>query len=469
MSETEQNTLARQAEADSRSSQAHDQAEGRCTAPASACIAASRAREFLVDRPLLSPAALEKKHRLENDPSSRADHMAYLPGMEQIDSAIKDQVLAAMDSFDPARYTERDVRRALDARVCSVEDFKALLSPAAAPFLEEMARRAEEITRRHFGNTVYIFTPLYIANYCQNYCVYCGFNCYNQIRRKQLSMEEIEHEMSVIAQTGMEEILILTGESRAHSSLEYIGEAVKIARRYFRNIGVEIYPVNTDEYTYLHECGVDYVTVFQETYNPEAYEQLHLLGHKRVWPYRFDAQERALRGGMRGVAMSALLGLDDFRKDALATGLHAYLLNRAYPHAELSLSCPRLRPITNNAEINPHDVGEQELCQILCAYRIFLPFAGITVSSRESARFRNGIVKICATKVSAGVSTGVGDHETKYDGLDASGSPAESAQNEDSAEGDEQFEIDDARTIFQMCEDMKANGLQPVLNDYIYV
>ena len=469
MSETEQNTLARQAEADSRSSQAHDQAEGRCTAPASACIAASRAREFLVDSPLLSPAALEKKHRLENDPSSRADHMAYLPGMEQIDSSIKDQVLAAMNSFDPAGYTERDVRRALDARVCSVEDFKALLSPAAAPFLEEMARRAEEITRRHFGNTVYIFTPLYIANYCQNYCVYCGFNCYNQIRRKQLSMEEIEHEMSVIAQTGMEEILILTGESRAHSSLEYIGEAVKIARRYFRNIGVEIYPVNTDEYAYLHECGVDYVTVFQETYNPEAYEQLHLLGHKRVWPYRFDAQERALRGGMRGVAMSALLGLDDFRKDALATGLHAYLLNRAYPHAELSLSCPRLRPITNNAEINPHDVGEQELCQILCAYRIFLPFAGITVSSRESARFRNGIVKICATKVSAGVSTGVGDHETKYDSLDASGSPAESAQNEASAEGDEQFEIDDARTILQMCEDMKANGLQPVLNDYIYV
>ena len=422
-----------------------------------------------MDSPLLSPAALEKKHRLENDPASRADHMAYLPGMEQIDSSIKDQVLAAMNSFDPAGYTERDVRRALDARVCSVEDFKALLSPAAAPFLEEMARRAEEITRRHFGNTVYIFTPLYIANYCQNYCVYCGFNCYNQIRRKQLSTEEIEHEMSVIAQTGMEEILILTGESRAHSSLEYIGEAVKIARRYFRNIGVEIYPVNTDEYAYLHECGVDYVTVFQETYNPEAYEQLHLLGHKRVWPYRFDAQERALRGGMRGVAMSALLGLDDFRKDALATGLHAYLLNRAYPHAELSLSCPRLRPITNNAEINPHYVGEQELCQILCAYRIFLPFAGITVSSRESARFRNGIVKICATKVSAGVSTGVGDHETKYDGLDASGSPAESAQNEDSAEGDEQFEIDDARTIFQMCEDMKANGLQPVLNDYIYV
>ena len=172
-----------------------------------------------------------------------------------------------------------------------------------------MARRAELETRKHFGNTVYIFTPLYIANFCQNYCIYCGFNCYNNIHRKKLTMEEIEHEVQVIAATGMEEILILTGESRKYSDLEYIGKAVKIARKYFKNIGIEIYPVNTDEYAYLHECGVDYVTVFQETYNSDKYETLHLLGHKRIWPYRFDAQERALRGGMRGVSFSALLGL----------------------------------------------------------------------------------------------------------------------------------------------------------------
>lgn len=420
----------------------------------------TRTERFVVDNPSLSAAAQEKKRRLEQDPSSRTDHMAYLPGMERIDSPIKERVLEAVKSFDPLAYTAEDVRRALDARVCTIEGFKALLSPAAAPFLEEMARRAEEITRRHFGNTVYIFTPLYLANYCQNYCVYCGFNCYNDIRRKKLSLEEAEREMRVIAETGMEEVLLLTGESRAHADLEYIGEAAKIARRYFRNIGVEIYPVNTDEYAYLHECGVDYVTVFQETYNPEAYEELHLLGQKRCWPYRFDAQERALRGGMRGVALSALLGLDDFRQDALATGLHAWLLNRAYPHAELSLSCPRLRPIAGNAAIGPQDVGEQELCQILCAYRIFLPFAGITVSSRESAQFRNGIVKICATKVSAGVSTGVGDHEEKY----------EEARTEAASEsGEEQFEIDDARSIAEMCADMKAGGLQPVLNDYVYV
>lgn len=263
--------------------------------------------------------------------------------------------------------------------------------------------------------------------------------------------------MEVIAKTGMEEILILTGESRAYSDVTYIGEAVKIAKKYFKNIGIEIYPVNVDEYQYLHECGVDYVTVFQETYNTEKYETLHLLGHKRVWPYRFDAQERALMGGMRGAGFSALLGLDDFRKDALATALHVYYINRKYPHAELSLSCPRLRPIVNNDKINPRDVGEKELCQVLCVYRIFLPFAGITVSSRESAAFRNGIAKICATKVSAGVSTGIGDHEEKYEG------------KEEADVGDEQFEINDNRSFAAMYQDMEQGGLQPVLNDYIYV
>lgn len=209
----------------------------------------------------------------------------------------------------------------------------------------------------------------------------------------QLNMEQIAHEMKVIADSGMEEILILTGESRAKSDVKYIGEACKLARKYFRMVGLEIYPVNTNEYRYLHECGADYVTVFQETYDSDKYETLHLMGHKRVWPYRFEAQERALMAGMRGAGFSALLGLSDFRKDALASALHVYYLQRKYPQAELSLSCPRLRPIINNDKINPLDVGEKQLCQVLCAYRIFLPFVGITVSSRESEIFRNGIVK----------------------------------------------------------------------------
>ena len=414
--------------------------------------------QFFVDSQALSPAALEKKHRLEQDPTARKSHMEYLPGMEVLDSDLKDRVLAEMGSYDYTRYTAADVKAALEHTTCSLEDFKALLSPAAAPFLEEIARKAHGETQRHFGNTVYLFTPLYIANYCENYCVYCGFNCYNHIQRMKLTMEQIQHEMEIIAQSGMEEILILTGESRAQSDVAYIGEACKLARKYFRMVGLEIYPVNTEEYRYLHQCGADYVTVFQETYDTDKYEQLHLLGHKRVWPYRFDAQERALRGGMRGVAFSALLGLSDFRKDALATGLHAYLLQRKYPAVEISLSCPRLRPIVNNDKINPLDVGERELCQVLCAYRLFLPFAGITVSSRESARFRDGIVKIAATKVSAGVSTGIGDHEEKYTG-----------KSTGAQQGDEQFEIADGRRFAQMYHDMDGEGLQPVLNDYLYV
>lgn len=414
--------------------------------------------QFFVDSEFLSPEALKRKHELETNPASRKNHMEYMPGMEIIKSDIRETVMAHVEEYDYDKYTARDVRAALDHETCSVEDFKALLSSAAAPFLEEMAQKARIETGKHFGNTVYLFTPLYIANYCENYCVYCGFNCYNHINRMKLNMEQIEKEMQVIADSGMEEILILTGESRAMSDVKYIGEACKLARKYFRMVGVEIYPVNTDEYRYLHECGVDYVTVFQETYDNVKYETLHLMGHKRVWPYRFDAQERALRGGMRGVAFSALLGLSDFRKDALASALHVYYLQRKYPHAEMSLSCPRLRPIINNDKINPLDVGEKELCQVLCAYRIFMPFVGITVSSRESKSFRDGIVKIAATKVSAGVSTGIGDHESKYTGKEAEG-----------AEGDEQFEINDERSFETMYEDMSEEGLQPVLNDYLYV
>lgn len=414
--------------------------------------------QFFIDAKHLSPEALARKHQLETDPSSRKNHMEYLPGMEQISSDICQKVIAQMERFDYTRYTAREVKAALEHETCSLEDFQALLSPAAEPFLEQMAQRARQETSKHFGNTVYLFTPLYIANYCENYCVYCGFNCYNHINRMKLSLEQIEQEMKIIADSGMEEILILTGESRAQSDVHYIGEACKLARKYFRLVGIEIYPVNTDEYRYLHQCGVDYVTVFQETYDADKYETLHLLGHKRVWPYRFDAQERALRGGMRGVAFSALLGLSDFRKDALASALHVYYLQRKYPHAEMSLSCPRLRPIINNEKINPLDVHEKQLCQIICAYRIFLPFVGITVSSRESARFRDGIIKIAATKVSAGVSTGIGDHEQKYKGKET-----------DSLQGDEQFEIDDQRSLRKMYQDITEEGLQPVLNDYLYV
>ena len=246
--------------------------------------------------------------------------------------------------------------------------------------------------------------------------------------------------------------MILTGESRAKSTVEYIGNACKIARKYFKVIGLEIYPVNSDEYAYLHECGADYVTVFQETYNSDKYETLHLAGHKRIFPYRVNAQERALKGGMRGVGFGALLGLDDFRKDAFATGYHADLLQRKYPHAEIAFSCPRLRPIINNDRINPMDVHETQLLQVVCAYRLFMPFASITVSTRECARVRDNLVQIAATKISAGVSTGIGSHAKDIED-----------------KGDDQFEISDGRSVDEIYNDLLKVGMQPVMSDYIYV
>ncbi|MBF1136116.1 MAG: 2-iminoacetate synthase ThiH [[Eubacterium] sulci] len=387
----------------------------------------------------------------EHNAEERCNHMTYMDDMEQIPHEILDKVVAEINSYRAEDCTASDVIRAIESDSCSLEDFKALLSPAAEPFLEQIARKARLETRKHFGNSAYFFTPIYISNYCENYCIYCGFNCHNKIKRAKLSMEEIHEEMKAIAETGLEEILILTGESRKVSDVKYIGEACKIAKKYFKNIGIEVYPMNSDEYRYLRECGADYVTVFQETYNSDKYETLHLAGHKRIFPYRFNAQERALMGGMRGVAFAALLGLDDFRKDALGTGMHAYLIQRKYPWAEISISCPRLRPIINNASINPKDVHEKQLLQIMCAYRIFLPFAGMTISTRERAEFRDNVVGLAATKISAGVSTGIGSHSESED------------------KGDAQFEIADTRGLEEIYKSLKKRGIQPVMNDYVYV
>lgn len=378
--------------------------------------------------------------------------MEYMPGMEVLQSDVMEKVISGMDAYDYKQYTAADVRRALNHDSRTVEDFAALLSPAAEPFLEEMAQLAQEETRKHFGNSIYMFTPLYIANYCENYCIYCGFNCHNKIRRARLNPEEIEKELQAIAKTGLEEVLLLTGESPKMSDVKYIGEACKIAHKYFKLVGLEVYPMNSDEYEYLHQCGADFVTVFQETYNSDKYETLHLAGHKRIFPYRLNAQERALKGGMRGVGFAALLGLDDFRKDAFATGMHAYLLQRKYPHAEIAFSCPRLRPIINNDKINSKDVHEPQLLQVITAYRLFMPFANITISTRECERFRDNVIGLAATKISAGVSTGIGSHVEEGDDR-----------------GDNQFEIADSRSVEEVHAAIKAKGLQPVMNDYVYV
>ncbi|EAH6753004.1 2-iminoacetate synthase ThiH [Campylobacter coli] len=378
------------------------------------------------------------------------DYMQYLPHMQEIKSEILNKVLSQVQSYDESQFSAKDVKNALNQTHLSIEHLKALLSSTAEDFIEELAFKSAKTKQKYFGNSISLFTPLYLSNYCNSKCVYCGFQKGNKIARAKLSEDEIHEEMQAIAKTGLQEILMLTGEGREFASVEYIAKACKIAREYFKVVGVEIYPMNEDEYKILHENGCDYVTIFQETYNPLKYSKIHLGGEKRIFPYRFNGQERALRAGMRGVAFGALLGIDDFRKDALATALHAHFLQQAYPHAEISISVPRLRPIINNAKIHPKDVSEKRLLQVLCAYRLFLPFAGIIISSRERVGFRDEVVKLGATKMSAGVSVGIGEHKGEK-------------------KGDGQFEISDERGVDEILAMLKNSNLQAVMSDSIYV
>lgn len=378
------------------------------------------------------------------------NHQLFYKDMEDIESDIESIITSSIQNFNYSKYSSDDVKRALKKDRLDLEDFKALLSPNAEEFLEIMAQRAKEETRKNFGNSILLFTPLYIANYCENECTYCGFKATNKIKRASLTTQELENELQSIAKTGLKEILLLTGEARRKSSVSYIASAVKLARKYFSTVALEVYPVNLDEYKLLHESGADFVAVYQETYNRKKYEDVHLWGSKRNFSYRINAQERALKAGFRGVAFGALLGLDDFRKDAFAAALHATLIQQRYPHAEISFSVPRLRPYINNKNNNSNDVYEKQLLQVMCAYRIFMPYATITISTRERDVFRDNIVGLVANKISAGVSVGVGGHDEEK-------------------KSDEQFEISDERSVEDVHTMILNKSLQPVYSNFIRV
>ena len=382
--------------------------------------------------------------------NANSDIMQYLDGMEITSHEILYKVENLYNNFDYNIYTSENVKKVLNKEILDLNDYAVLLSPVAGAFLEEMAVRAKTETFKHFGNTISLYTPLYIANYCENHCVYCGFNCMNKIHRAALTEKEIEQELQSIAKQGFKEILLLTGESRKKSSVEYIGKAVTIAKKYFSTIGIEIYPLNSDEYAYLNKLGADYVSVYQETYNKDKYAEQHLLGSKRVFPYRFNAQERALMGGMRGVCFGALLGLDDWRKDAYAVGCHAFYVQKKYPYAEISFSCPRMRPYINNSENNPRDVHERQLLQVILAYRLLMPYATINISTREQKSFRDGVVGLACNKISAGSKVGVGGHDGEE-------------------KGDEQFDISDSRNLEEVKEMLEKKGLQPIFTDSQYL
>ncbi|MDQ0203539.1 2-iminoacetate synthase ThiH [Pectinatus haikarae] len=343
------------------------------------------------------------------------------------------------------KVTEEDVLQVLTKNRISRMDFLRLLSPAAQKHLEDMAQRSRRDTIRNFGYTMQLFTPMYIADYCDNLCVYCGFNHNNKISRRCLTMDEIAKEAENITQTGLRNILVLTGESQKYSPVDYILEAVEVLRKYFDSVAIEVYSFSEKDYIRAADTGVDGMTMFQECYDKDIYETLHPGGPKADYEYRLDAPERACRAGIRNVNIGALLGLNEWHEEAFFTGVHADYLQHKYKDTEIAVSTPRMRPCS--AGYAPRSiVNDIELVQYITALRIFLPRAGITLSTREKPRMRDHLVKMGITKISGGVTVAVGGH-TK-------------------GEDDGQFEISDQRSVPQMAQMLYAQGYQPVYKDW---
>ncbi len=345
------------------------------------------------------------------------------------------------------KASSEDVKRVLSKRVIELEDLAVLLSESASNHLEDMAQRAHQKRTQHFGKAVVLYTPLYLANHCVNGCTYCGYNVHNKIDRHILSTEEIEKEAQEISKTGLKHILILTGESAHHTPVSYIVEAVKILKNYFESISIEIYPLTEEEYKEVIEAGVDGLTIYQEVYNPDVYDVVHVSGPKKNYAFRIGAPERAARQGIRSVNIGALLGLDDWRLEAFKTAWHAFYLQKNYPELELAVSMPRIRPCAGGYEVE-RPVDDKAFVQIMLALGCFLPSVGITISTREEADFRNHLVPLGATKLSAGVSTSVGGHSKDDDASEA------------------QFEISDTRSVEQMKAFLLSIGYQPVFKDW---
>lgn len=341
--------------------------------------------------------------------------------------------------------TDGEVKMALRAENLDEAGLIALLSPAAEPYLEVMAQKARRLTLAHFGHVMQLFTPMYLADFCVNHCTYCSFSSIYDFPRKKLTLDQVRQEAEVIAATGLRHILILTGESRKESPAAYMKDCVKVLREYFSSVSIEVNPLSTEEYHELMKEGVDGLTLYQEVYHQETYRKLHVKGPKRVYRNRLDAPERGCQAGFRSVNIGALLGMYDWRQEAMATALHARYLQDKYPECEIGLSIPRFRPYLG--EFNPaSDVTDRALVQIILAYRLFLPRSGISLSTREPAALRDHLVPLGITRMSAGVSTEVGGHALE------GGTP--------------QFEISDSRSVPEIEEMLYAKGLQPVFKDW---
>ncbi|MBP7088125.1 MAG: 2-iminoacetate synthase ThiH [Candidatus Omnitrophica bacterium] len=345
---------------------------------------------------------------------------------------------------------ENDIINILKSKRITAEQFLNLLSPLAFKYLEPLAQISHRLTKQYFGKTILLYTPLYLSNYCDNQCLYCGFNTTNNIKRKKLSLAEVEREAQFIAKTGLKHILVLSGESRKITPISYLKDCITILRKYFSSISIEIYPLEEDEYKELIKEGVDGLTIYQEVYDEDIYKKIHLSGPKTDYLFRLDTPERAARAGMRTINIGALLGLNQWEKESFFLGLHAEYLQNEYPGCEISISIPRIRKQVSSFK-EPFMVSDKNIVQMIIAMRLFLPRVGISLTTREKAQLRDDIIPLGITKISAGSITSVGGHTLE------------------SANNTEQFSILDKRNVTEIKKMLLNKGYQPLFKDWVGV
>ncbi|RAJ01538.1 2-iminoacetate synthase [Chitinophaga skermanii] len=342
--------------------------------------------------------------------------------------------------------SQHDVLRALRAQHRTLEDFKALISPAAAPYLSEMATMSGMLTRQRFGNTVQLYIPLYLSNECQNICSYCGFSLDNEIPRKTLSGAEILKEIEVIKSMGYEHVLLVTGESNREVGMDYFEKILPIMQQHFSNISMEVQPLDQPQYETLRKHGVNAVLVYQETYHEADYKKHHPKGKKSNFAYRLETPDRLGRAGMHKIGLGVLIGLEDWRTDSFFTALHVQYLQKTYWKTRYSLSFPRLRPFSGGLAPKV-DMSDRELIQLICAYRLCFPEIELSISTREEAKFRDHIFKVGITAMSAGSKTNPGGYTSAPESL-------------------EQFEISDDRPANEIAGMLKRAGYEAVWKDW---
>ena len=360
----------------------------------------------------------------------------------------------------------QNIQSSLNCDNLKIEHLIALLSYEAENYLEDMAQKAHEITLRYFGKTIQLYTPMYLSNYCDNQCLYCGFNLQNKIERKKLEPCEVEKEADFISGTGLKHILILTGESKAQSPVSYIKDCIKILKKYFASISIEIYPLTENEYAEIVSSGVDGLTIYQETYDEIIYKEMHRAGPKSDYEFRLGAPERGAKSGMRNVNIGALLGLCNWRKDVFSMGLHAKYLQDTFADTEIGISIPRIRPEVSGFKAG-FTISDTNIVQIILALRIFLPRLGISVSTRESPEFRDNLLPLGITRMSAGSTTRVGGHTIRNEGRRTKdiGHKEKAEERANPA----QFEISDTRNVEEIKLMLENKGYQPVLKDWMQI